>query len=390
MSGGGMSEALIGGGPVAANGRLRVAVIAPLRFPIRTPHSGGLESAVWSEVSALSARGHDVTLIAVSGSDFVVPGSDFELPNLDWPQDASPTDMSYPLSYEATTVPALARALDAIAATPGRFDVISNHCLHPLPIRRSAALGTPMVTTLHTPPDPEFVAARVDAGPAGSAFLSVSEFTRREWSRAGLASELLANGVDPSAWPAGPGGDGLVWFGRVVPEKAPHLAVEVARALGRPLTIAGRIGDLEYAERVLFPLLGGDIRYVGALAPAQLAQLVGRGAATVSTPAWAEPFGLVAPEALMCGTPVVSFAVGGVPEIAARSVGMAIVDPGDTAAMSERVQRFIDRSEEDPTFRQRIRSSAVRRFSLEVRIDALEQRLWALVETAGFVDGLSA
>lgn len=370
--------------------RLRVAVIAPLRFPIRIPHSGGLESAVWSEVSALRARGHDVTLIAVSGSDFVTPGSPFELPNLDWPQDASPTDVSYPLSYEATTVPALERALDAIAQNPERFDVISNHCLHPLPIRRSASLGTPMVTTLHTPPDADFVAAHVEAGDAGTAFLSVSEFTRREWSRAGVPSDLLANGVDPAAWPAGPGGEGLVWFGRIVPEKAPHLAVEVARALSRPLTIAGRIGDVEYAERVLFPLLGDDITYVGPLAPAQLAHLVGRGAATVSTPAWAEPFGLVAPEALMCGTPIVSFAVGGVPEIAARSVGMAIVEPGDTAAMSERVQRFIDRADEDPTFRQRIRASAVRRFSLDARIDALEQRLAELVDTTGFVDGLTA
>lgn len=377
-------------GIVAAHGPLRVAVIAPLRFPIGIPHSGGLESAVWSEVSALRARGHDVTLIAVSGSDFVTPGSDFELPNLDWPQDASPTDMSYPLSYEATTVPALARALDAIAASPGSFDVVSNHCLHPLPIRRSAALGVPMVTTLHTPPDPQFVVARREAGPAASAFLSVSEFTRREWSQAGLSSDLLTNGVDPAAWPAGTGGGGLVWFGRIVPEKAPHLAVEVARMLGLPLSIAGRIGDLEYAERVLFPRLGDDIRYVGPLAPAQLAHLVGNAAATVSTPAWAEPFGLVAPESLMCGTPVVSFAVGGVPEIAARSVGMAIVEPGDTVAMGERVQRFIDRTDEDPTFRHRIRSSAVRRFSLDARIDALEQHLWMLVDTAAFVDGLSA
>ena len=49
---------------------LRVVVIAPLRFPIRPPHSGGLESAVWSEVTGLRARGHDVTLVAVEGSDF--------------------------------------------------------------------------------------------------------------------------------------------------------------------------------------------------------------------------------------------------------------------------------------------------------------------------------
>ena len=56
---------------MTAGPRLRVVVIAPLRFPIRRPHAGGLESAVWSEVTALRARGHEVTFIGVRGSDFV-------------------------------------------------------------------------------------------------------------------------------------------------------------------------------------------------------------------------------------------------------------------------------------------------------------------------------
>ena len=74
----------------------------------------------------------------------------------------------------------------------------------------------------------------------------------------------------------------------------------------------------------------------------------------------------------MCGTPVVSFAVGGVPEIAARSVGMELVPPGDLSAMAERAEHLITRSAEDASFRRRIRGSAVRRFSLDARIDALE------------------
>jgi len=375
---------------MSASQRLRLAVIAPLRFPIRAPHSGGLESAVWSEVAALRARGHDVTLIAVQGSDFVSPGSPFELPNLDWPHGAALTDVTYPVSYESTTVPALEQALEAIAADSDRFDVISNHCLHSLPVRRAPVLGTPMVTTLHTPPDAAFVAAHVAAGPAGSTFLSVSEFTRREWMRAGLHSDVLPNGVDPEAWPEGAGGDGIVWFGRIVPEKAPHLAVEVARRLGRRLTIAGRIGDREYAERELLPRRGDDVTFTGMLAPAELAALVGASAAALSTPAWAEPFGLVAPEALMCGTPVVSFAVGGVPEIAAKSVGMELVAPGDVDAMCERVERLIRRTADDAAFRSRIRASAVRRFSLDGRIDALEDLFAELATDSRYADGLTA
>lgn len=329
-------------------------------------------------------------MVAVRGSDFVAPGSAFELPNLDWPRDAAVTDVTYPLSYEATTVPALERALEAITEGSEHVDVISNHCLHPLPIRRAPMLGTPMITTLHTPPDAAFVAAHAAAGGTGSLFLSVSEFTRREWSRAGLHSAVLPNGVDPAAWPAGKGGDGIVWFGRIVPEKAPHLAVEVARRLGRRLTIAGRVGDREYAESVLFPMMGEDITFTGALDPARLADVVGSGAAALSTPAWAEPFGLVAPEALMCGTPVVSFAVGGVPEISTGSIGMEVVAPGDVDTMSERVEHLIARSIQDRSYRRRIRANAVRRFSLDARIDALEDLFAELAAGRAYAEGLSA
>ena len=171
---------------MSARDCLRIVVIAPLRFPIRPPHPGGLESAVWSEVTALRRRGHEVALVAVAGSDFVKPGSPFELPVLDWPAGMLRSDVSYPHSYEATTVPALEHALAAIAAEPDRFDVISNHCLHPLPIQRASMLGVPMLTTLHTPPDDEVIAAHTAAGPTGSRFVAVSDFTRREWARAGL------------------------------------------------------------------------------------------------------------------------------------------------------------------------------------------------------------
>ncbi|MFS0866282.1 glycosyltransferase [Microbacterium sp. 179-B 1A2 NHS] len=363
--------------------RLRIVVIAPLRFPIRRPHAGGLESAVWGEVAALRRRGHDVTFIAPTGSDFLDEDGPFRLPPLDWPAGAVPTDRTWPDSYHTRNAPALGRALDEIAADPSRYDVISNHCLHPLPLQRAASLGVPMVTTLHTPVDHDFVTAHRAAAGAGSAFLSVSDHTRREWAAAGVRSRLLPNGVDPATWQAGPGGGGIVWFGRIVPEKAPHIAVAVARRLGMPLTLAGRIGDAAYAEQAVLPEIGGDIRYAGELSPDELASLVGRSSLALATPAWAEPFGLVAPEALLCGTPVVGFAVGGVPEVAAGTVGMELVTAGDVDAMATSARGLLRRGEE-PGYRAAVRESAVRRFSLDARIASLEAVLGELA--AGAVD----
>ncbi|MCK6079844.1 glycosyltransferase [Microbacterium sp. EYE_5] len=362
---------------------LRIVVIAPLRFPIRRPHAGGLESAVWAEVDALRRRGHEVTFVAPEGSDFLPPSSVFRLPPVTWPGGSAPTDKTWPESYHRDSAPALARALDEIAAHPQRYDVVSNHCLHPLPLQRAAGLGVPMVTTLHTPVDDAFVAAHAGSHGAGSAFFSVSSHTRVEWGAAGVPSRLLPNGVDPAAWALGPGGDDLVWFGRIVPEKAPHVAVEVARRLGRRLVIAGRIGDETYAREVLLPRIGGDVEYAGELEPAALARLVGRSGLALATPAWAEPFGLVGPEALMCGTPVVGFAVGGVPEIAAATFGMQLVPAGDVDEMTARVSGLLPNGT-DAAFRALVRESAERRFSLAARISALEAAFADLVtaETA--------
>lgn len=375
---------------MTAGRSLRVVVIAPVRYPIRRPHAGGLESAVWTEITALRRRGHEVTVVGVRGSDFVERGSAFELPELQWPSGAARSDERYPPAYATTTVPALERALDAIEAQTGRYDVISNHCLDPLPVLRAPQLGAPMVTTLHTPADPFVAQAAVRAAADGSRFLAVSEFTRRAWSEVGVAATVLPNAIDPAAWPSGPGGPDLVWFGRIVPEKAPHLAIDVARRLGRRLTIAGRVGDQRYAEAHLFPRLGPDARFLGPLSPERLAAVVGRSAAAVSTPTWEEPFGLVAPEALMCGTPCVSFAVGGVPEIAAGTTGMEVVALGDTAAMAERVDGLIRRTEVDPAFRSAIRAGAVRRFSLATRIAALEDCFRGAVSGDDRLDELTA
>ena len=123
-----------------------------------------------------------------------------------------------------------------------------------------------------------------------------------------------------------------------MPEKAPHLAIDIARAAGLRLRLAGPVGDADYVRDTVYPRLGPDIEYLGHLRTEQLGALFGRSAATLVTPVWDEPYGLVAAESLACGTPVVAFRRGGLPEFVTSEVGR-VVENDDVAAAADAVRQ---------------------------------------------------
>ena len=100
-------------------------------------------------------------------------------------------------------------------------------------------LGTPMLTTLHTPPTPWLESALDVTGSAGTRFAAVSRHTAAAWRHVAPDVTVVPNGVDFRRWPLGPGGDNLVWFGRITAEKAPHMAIAAARRADLPLVLAG-------------------------------------------------------------------------------------------------------------------------------------------------------
>lgn len=354
---------------------LNIVMIAPLRFPIRAPFAGGLESAVWNEARLLRARGHRVEMIATEGSDYLEGGpAAFVLPAVDWHDDPAAADDTYPPGYLGRALPALDRALALVAerAAAGDVDIVVNHCLHGLPLARAGEIAAPMVSTLHTPVVPDLVSSHATGRGRRSRFLSVSGHTARTWSVEGVHSEVLHNGVDTDVWSPGPGGRGLVWFGRINREKAPHLALQAAHLLGRPLTLAGRIGDRAYFDAEVAPLLDDDRRHVGPLATTELAELVRQSDCALTTPLWDEPFGLVTPEALLSGTPVAAFAIGGITELAIGSLGLSTVPVGDVEALAQAADALMARSEADPRFRETVSRSAALRFSLASRVETLE------------------
>ncbi|NYJ76431.1 glycosyltransferase family 4 protein [Allobranchiibius huperziae] len=338
--------------------RLRVAMLAPARNDIAPPFSGGLESMVWHLRSQLVADGHEVTLIAREGSDEVE--DQWALDGGRWaPSELATQDHSMPAAEFMTEHHTYLSAMRRLAAVGHfRFDVIHNHSLHYLPLAMADTCEVPILTTLHTPPTPWLESAIASATGKVGGFTAVSDYTARSWDRLPEVPAVIHNGVDLDWWHPGPGGDRLWWSGRITPDKAPHLAIEAARLAHLPLDFAGPISDQAYFEREIRHRLGSDIRYLGHLSGAAQVEHVRHARAVLVTPTWDEPFGLVVIEALACGTPVVAFGRGGIPDILTCSRIGRLVPADDVAAMAQAVQRV------DEISRAEVRRFAERHFSL--------------------------
>lgn len=335
--------------PAALSGRgasvekLRIAFVGPARYPVREPYAGGLEAFCHTMVHALRAQGHTVDFFAARGSD----GNDprLELPGVDWGaglEDA--TDTTYPAGGKEREDEAFIRLRRFLVEQ--RYDVVHNNSLNPFifPGAHSPE-PLPMLTTLHTPRVDEIQAAIAAAGRGAGRFAAVSHTTAGDWVLPGEAT-VIPNGVNVSKWRPGPGGPQAVWFGRLVPEKGAHMAIDAAKAAGISLVLAGRNGDHRYVRDEIEPRLApGEATWLGEMSHANLRTLVANCGVAVVSPRWEEPFGLVAFEAMACGTPVAAFERGGLGELLAHAPA-ALAAPDDTASLAAAIDaaRRIERA----------------------------------------------
>lgn len=314
--------------------RLRVGIVAGARFPISEPYAGGMEAHTHTLARALGDLGHDVVLFASGGPDDV-PTVRFPAPPV--LSTAARGDVSMPperFMAEHHAYLSLMLRLDDFG-----LDVLHNNSLHYLPVAMSGVVGVPVVTTLHSPPTPwlESAVATGDEDAHGH-FVSVSFANARAWQGRVPVDAVIHNGVDVCRWhPHGGPRSGLVWTGRIVPEKGTHVAVQTARMLGVPLTIAGPVHDRDYFDTAIAPWLGTDVRYAGHLCSDELAVLVASAEVALVTPLWDEPYGLVVAEALACGTPVAALPRGAMPELVADDRGHLADDDG-VAALARAVK----------------------------------------------------
>jgi glycosyltransferase involved in cell wall biosynthesis len=354
----------------------KILIIASLRYPIIQPFAGGLEAHTWSLAAGLRARGHSVTVAGAVGSDPAVVGYEFgALPVGDVSERPDITNHPIVSRAELEAFTGLMRSLHE--GMLGSFDLVHNNALHPYPVEHAHTLPCPLVTTLHTPELPwaqQVLGSRhPEPGRRDRQFVAVSRATAELW-RPLIRPLVVRNGVDTSTWRLGPGGQGAVWSGRIAAEKAPHLAIDMAQAAGLELSIAGPVVDEKYYATKIVPRLGSNVRYVGHVNQTALADLVGHSRIALVTPVWNEPFGMVAAEAMACGTPVVALARGGLPEIIDANTGRLIpaIDASgfSSAEMAAAVRAMTQAAELD---RRTVRQRAVARFGVTSMIRGYER-----------------
>jgi glycosyltransferase involved in cell wall biosynthesis len=238
----------------------------------------------------------------------------------------------------------------------GDFDLVHNH-LDWLPLAMSPLSRVPMLTTIHGFSDRRILPAYQRSV---SSFVSISEADR--------APELayvatIHHGIDLAGWPlvAVPGED-LLAFGRVHPDKATADAIEIARRVGRRLVICGPVQDEAYfAERVAPHIDGDSVVYLGNVGGTERARVLGEAAALLHPLGFDEPFGLSVVEAMVCGTPVVGYRRGALPETVEHGVTGYLVDGVDGAAAAVPLALALDREQ--------IAAHARRRFSAQRMVD---------------------
>ena len=303
---------------------MKVALLSPIAWRTPPRHYGPWERVVSLLCEGLVDLGVDVTLFATGDSltraklDFICPRPYEEDPAID------------PKVWECLHI---AHLFERAA----EFDLIHNHYDF-LPLTYSRLVSPPVVTTIHGFSSPRILPVFQEYNRSNH-YVSISNADRHP-SLNYVAT--VYHGIDLESFPfVDTVGSYLLYYGRIHPDKGTAEAIEIAHIFGMPLVIAGIIQDQRYFDEEVAPWLEpGRVEYIGSVGPDRRSGLLGGAYALLHPISFAEPFGLSVVEAMACGTPVVAFSRGSMPEIVKHgSTGFLVKTVMEAAAALEQISR---------------------------------------------------
>ena len=350
---------------------MKIAQVSPLYESVPPKLYGGTERVVSYLTEELVAQGHDVTLFASGDSvtDAHLVASCPRALRLD-------QQIVDPIPHHIVQ-------LEKVCELAASFDVIHFHVDY-LHFPYSSRHQTPYVTTLHGRLDiPELLPLYETFSDAPVVSISNAQRKPLRWLNwqgtvyHGLPKNLYACQEEP--------GDYLAFLGRICPEKRLDRAIKIAKRVGMKLKVAAKVdaADREYYTNVIKPLLDDTcIEFVGEITEDQKQEFLGNAYALLFPIDWPEPFGLVAVEAMACGTPVIAHRNGSVPELIEEGITGFIVEDIEQAAGAVRKTSNVDRRKCRENFEERFSVTRMARDYLGIYEHLINGR--SLFENSGY------
>ena len=299
---------------------MRIAQVSPLYESVPPKLYGGTERVVHFLTEALIDLGHDVTLFASGDSNTrarLIP--------------CAPRALRLDGACREEIAPHVAM-VERVMRQSDDFEVIHFHVDY-LGFQAASRSGVPHLTTQHGRMDLPELEALFRMFP-DEPQVSISNAQRAPLPFANWATTVY-HGLPPDLYRLQPApGQYLAFLGRISPEKRVDRAVEIARRLDMPLKVAAKVAkpDQEYYEQKIKPLFADPrVEFIGEIGEKDKQEFLGDAAALLFPVDWPEPFGLVMIEAMACGTPVIAFRCGSVPEVMQDGAAGFVVDSVDRA-----------------------------------------------------------